>query len=384
MEKARSASFIFFVSGCALAVLAAFGVDALGERQQAHAQLAKRMMRSLAAVGSAFALLVFLGQLWKPSPAVSTDAVMLTAIVALLLAALLAAWSRSALSPGAFVVLLILLALVEWAPPMAAQIHDRATAATDAPLHRDQDIAQFLKSRPEPVRIDVSNSLIPYNFGDWYGIDQRLGYVASAPTRVFDLIVGEPRATPLLAVNYVIAKAPASPDQKEVFTSAAGLKVYKDESAFPRLWTVHGAVEKDSLDESGTPATWRKTATLAPGPLPPLAPCDADDAIEIKRFDADRLEVNTTMACAGVLVLSNAYDAEWNVSVDDRPATLYRAYGALQGAGVPAGKHLVRFRYRPWHVYIGAAVTLLGLLLAGTAARLPEGFWDRCEAIFSE
>jgi uncharacterized membrane protein YfhO len=68
------------------------------------------------------------------------------------------------------------------------------------------------------------------------------------------------------------------------------------------------------------------------------------------------------MACDGMVILSDAFYPGWRARVDHRPAGVYEINGAMRGVAVPRGKHTVTMRYRPVSVYLGAALTLLGIL----------------------
>jgi hypothetical protein len=82
-------------------------------------------------------------------------------------------------------------------------------------------------------------------------------------------------------------------------------------------------------------------------------------------FRPDRVRVEAELSEPGVVVLVDAYDPGWKVTVDGRPASLLRANVAFRGVRVPAGRHVVEQVYRPWTVLYGlgasAAATLVGL-----------------------
>jgi hypothetical protein len=68
-----------------------------------------------------------------------------------------------------------------------------------------------------------------------------------------------------------------------------------------------------------------------------------------------------------VVLLKSTYDPRWTATVDGLPAKPVMMAPSLVGVDVPAGRHVVRFRYAPYSHYrlllaIGA-VTLLGLAL---------------------
>jgi hypothetical protein len=74
-------------------------------------------------------------------------------------------------------------------------------------------------------------------------------------------------------------------------------------------------------------------------------------------------QVQVQASGPGQLVLSEINYPGWQVSVDGRPAVLETAQGALRAVELPGGSHTVIFSFRPLVVYVGAALSLLGLLV---------------------
>jgi len=66
-----------------------------------------------------------------------------------------------------------------------------------------------------------------------------------------------------------------------------------------------------------------------------------------------------------MMVLSDTYYPGWKATIDGEEVEIHEAYGALRGVVVPAGSHEVRFSYHPTLVYIGAFLTLSGILALG-------------------
>jgi hypothetical protein len=79
---------------------------------------------------------------------------------------------------------------------------------------------------------------------------------------------------------------------------------------------------------------------------------------------ANHLRIETEASHPAVLVVVEAFDPDWRVTVDGDPATLERANVLFRGVAVPAGRHLVELRYFPRPVAWGLAMGAVGLLLA--------------------
>ena len=69
----------------------------------------------------------------------------------------------------------------------------------------------------------------------------------------------------------------------------------------------------------------------------------------------------------GVLLIRNAFDPNWEATIDGVPATVFPADYVLQGVEVPAGNHVVELRYvDPWigRGIAGSLLSVAGLLVA--------------------
>ena len=71
-----------------------------------------------------------------------------------------------------------------------------------------------------------------------------------------------------------------------------------------------------------------------------------------------------TLPRRGVVLLDDAWAPGWSVTVDGRPARALQADMVLRGVVVPAGTHRVVWSYRVPGLRAGAALSLLGLLIA--------------------
>jgi len=97
----------------------------------------------------------------------------------------------------------------------------------------------------------------------------------------------------------------------------------------------------------------------------------APGAATLMDWSPNRIEVQATGP--GQLVLSEMNYPGWQVRLDGQPAQLETALGALRSVQLPAGQHAVTFEFWPLPVFVGGALSLLGLaalaLLAWTQLR---------------
>jgi hypothetical protein len=245
-------------------------------------------------------------------------------------------------------------------------------------LARDSDLARFLAAQPGPPRVEADMDSLPYNFGEWYGMDVFDTYTASVQTNVYR-IQAEYTARMLLGMSYYIGPKPHRKTQVEVFRSASGLKVYANPEACPRAWSVH---DVERVPESEVPFVWqrrvwdlRRRAFMTAAP-PALEQCAQADRVRMVLREPGRVVIEARMGCRGLVVAGEPFFPGWEATVDGRPAPIHEVYSIMRGVVAEAGNHRIEMRYRPWSVRIGAAGTAIGLLLAGVLAvagtRKPE------------
>jgi hypothetical protein len=99
---------------------------------------------------------------------------------------------------------------------------------------------------------------------------------------------------------------------------------------------------------------------LGPAPISP-------GTAEIRSHEPAHWEIRTQSNEPAILVLAeNAYPG-WQVTVDGRPAEALTAYTSIRAVCVPSGEHIVEWRFNPRLYWLGAALTLGGLVLAGVS-----------------
>lgn len=364
VEKARTPSFAVFIYHFGIAILCAYGIDSyLSAPESPWPRRAWRALLVLASVVFAVTAALTLGQ-----KAPGDDRFLVVALVGLLAAALLYAWRRGHLPQSTAVALATGLMLMEFGNlagifwPNKDETERKVYLSRMAQHH---DIAQYLLNVPWPVRMEVSDQDIPYNFGDWYGIDQFGGFVASLPVNLVRLPPHTPRSKQLFGVNYTVKREAAGPNQELVFESSSGLKVYWNRDAFPRAWTVHEAVRVKTAPEiqaimDGGDMDLRRRTFLMEEP-PPMEQCAGTDQARVIKRNSLRVVIEADMACRGMVMLGDSYFPGWRATVDGKPARIYEAYTAIRGVMAGKGRHTIDMRYQPAPVIAGGALTLLGV-----------------------
>jgi len=327
IDKARVPSAAVLVFQCATAALAAFGVDQL---ESAWTRTARRCLVLFAALTLSVSLwLLFTNKFTFPGD----DRVILTGVIALLMAAAL-------LRPAPIAIVLILLfELGNYAQIHLAPRNDRARMATLDGIRGNPEMAAWLRTQAGFPRAEVAENLFAPNWGAYHGVEMHGGFGAAVTVNVLESDYFTPAGRRQWGVQYVIAKSPPADGGEEVFATSDGLKLYRRPDARPRAWAIHAQ------------------------------PCGAPDRVELIEHDADRLAIRADLACDGTVILSDTFYPGWRARVDHRPAEIAAANGAMRAVAVPRGNHTVTMRYRPASVYLGAALTLLGIGAALLIAR---------------
>ncbi|MCX6629357.1 MAG: YfhO family protein [Candidatus Solibacter sp.] len=374
LDKARSTSAVVVLFQFAAAALAAFGIDQLAASWTARGTWILAGFGALTlAISEA---VIFANKLTFPAD----DRVILTAFIALLAAALFSAWRSNALTDTQGRVLLVLLLLLELGNTGQYGFADRSDRNQMQWLdktHANADIGEYLRKQPGFQRAEIGGDAFAPNWGAFHGVEMHGGKTASITTNVLQSELFSLTGRRMYGVAYTLARAPQPNAGDEVFAGASGMKVYRRD-AFPRAWAVHELIRVPNATEGNIlvgqdPESFRRKAHMV-GMPPRVEPCAAPDTVKIVERLPDRLAIRAEMACDGMVVLSDTFYPGWRARVDHRPAQIHEVNGAMRGVAVPRGTHTITMRYRPVSVYLGAALTLLGILgaLALGLRRTPQ------------
>jgi prepilin-type N-terminal cleavage/methylation domain-containing protein len=137
-----------------------------------------------------------------------------------------------------------------------------------------------------------------------------------------------------------------------------------------------------SVDVSVEPhdLTWQRDALFDPALRDDVARVAAVPAVagrpgppeppftRIVKDGATTVVIEASAQNGGTLVLRDWYDPSWTADVDGGPAEIARANGLYRAVTLPAGRHVIRFSYRPRDLATGliiSGMTAVLLMLAG-------------------
>lgn len=160
------------------------------------------------------------------------------------------------------------------------------------------------------------------------------------------------------------------------------ISIYENLRVMPRAWLVPEVVNV-TLDEALTSVRSSRMPdgrTYDPSQMAlveePLTfkvdRIDPAASARVVRARSSYMEVHTSSATPSFLILSDVYYPGWQATIDGTPTHLFQTNAALRGVMVPAGGHVVRLEFIPKSFYLGAAVSVVSLLIFAAFV-----FWSR-------
>jgi Bacterial membrane protein YfhO len=189
-------------------------------------------------------------------------------------------------------------------------------------------------------------------------------------------LAGTERGTRLLQlanvghVLWVRKDPPAALDPIEELTTpyACPLQLLRVPDPLPGAYTVAGErpmrAGGEELDSLLDPGFDPRTEVLLTDVQAPETAGPPPGAARVLTRTSNTVDVETSAGGAGVLVLVEAFDEGWHASVDGKQAPVVRANVLFRGVRIGAGRHRVRFVYRPWTARLGLGLFSFGLLAA--------------------
>jgi hypothetical protein len=371
---AREAGRIMYLPDFSVAILAAFGLEALFSSKTWVPASTIAINRILSALAFACTVCLFVsGVFGRPeiNPWVAFSLLMILLSCGLFL---YVAHGHAGTWVRVLVVALIVfdLSAFDWTARNTLELSRTGTNYRDRLLNC-RGAVQFLKSLPGPFRVEVASDPRP-NIGDFYGIQTTHGGGVTLPVD-FMKLAGK---RDLLNVRYRIV--PASTQEPGAIYADSFWKVYENSNAMPRAWVVHEATVEPSIEDAlaalekpGFDA-WRTAVIDRTANLEPRVEGGAEGAT-FSVVEPNRLELSVRAQSRSMLVLSEMYYPGWRAMVNSRPAQIYRADVGLRGIVVPSGDSRITLEYAPWSTYLGGCITLLTFL--GILAVLRFGNYPR-------
>lgn len=84
---------------------------------------------------------------------------------------------------------------------------------------------------------------------------------------------------------------------------------------------------------------------------------NSNTQIDIGHIDGNNISANVSSDQDTFIVMAQNYYQDWRAYVDGKETKIYLSNGVIQGIDVPAGEHLIEFKYIPLSYYIGLAIS---------------------------
>ena len=380
----------FWVTGFCLALLTAFGVEAVLRAGAGPSR--RRWVLPAIAAAIAVGLFVFVpgGLRWP-------EAVALTVIV---LAVAAAAW-RPWLGPAAAWIIVAAVALdlagvtLRWPGrllPSTSVLWDQAeTFAALRPSLTEQQRVYISPGAAAAVQLTLSQKTATVmRIPDTYDYDALLGrrivgYISmlwqGVPfDRIADLSHRETtagfrhRLLDLAAVRYLIVTGTTADLEQMLGLRASriktgALRVYQNDTTLPRArWVPRAEVIADArtlLDrlasDTDDPTSIALIEEAPPSGFTGEEGSPPGGSVRFVRNDPEHVILDVDAPARGFLVLADQYYPGWRATVDGASAPIVRANYVFRLVEVPAGRSRVEFLYRPLSVAIGAALSAVGV-----------------------
>ncbi len=372
VEKARSPTMATVVADIGFAMLAAFGLERLLEaREQGWIRTLERAACGAAALIGLFFFVHYI----RNDPWGANSRGILTGVAALLFAGCLAAWRNCWWGRSAASGCILGVMYFELGNGYVSYVARASEGYSHLKPLRDSVtmISQFRKLDPLS-RVDLSTDDLPYNIGDWHGQEVYYGYLASITRNLFDIGFVDERTRLLFGVRYFAGKSPRGNWSREIARIDNDWRIYENPAAFPRTWVIH---QVESAGDHEQLVTWMRRQdinhhekTVLEGEAPAVERCAAEEWVRVVKHVSSRVTLNADLGCRGMVILGDVYYPGWRATVDGKPVKLYEVYGALRGVVVERGQHVVEMRFRPVSVYLGFALSILGLVAGFLVQRL--------------
>jgi len=162
-------------------------------------------------------------------------------------------------------------------------------------------------------------------------------------------------------------------------------------AAYPRAWLVHSAQVRTPASDPDTRVQRIRTLIYMNDPiwsqrgqavldLRQTALIETNDRESLKRFlsrtavaatesvmvnqdKPQRVELRASLDQPGLVILADAYYPGWRLTIDGKPAPIFRTNRMMRGAAVPAGEHTLVYTYEPGSFRIGAIVSAMGAIV---------------------
>lgn len=243
---------------------------------------------------------------------------------------------------------------------------------------------RYLQAHQGDARVTASGAVLWGKLPELYGLnDPRVGDQPIRPTRYWNLwsslggvggdsVIFTPedpkahRLADIFATRYVLLSPGEAPPRwlKPVFTASDGT-VGLNSTALPRAWVAYDWRTAASEPRDLAITLNSTTSQLLHEPVvegvaaPPSGRTPPPVTAQVIADGPNSVTVEATASQPGYLILDDSAYPGWQSTRDGHPVQWKPANEDFRAVPIPAGKHIIRFTYRPASVLVGAIVSAL-------------------------
>jgi hypothetical protein len=182
--------------------------------------------------------------------------------------------------------------------------------------------------------------------------------------------------SPLLdiaGIRYIVSPQREIPGTRLVYSAEAN--IFENSRAFPRFFLVGAVVPAADISTAVQLIDNRK---IDPARVAVVSAADADafknlagpansaelGDLKLLSYSPNQLRLQVSTIRPAVMVAAETFWKDWHAVVDGRPQPIVRADGIFRAVIVPAGTHQITMFITPTILYVGGAISTVGLLLA--------------------
>jgi hypothetical protein len=206
-------------------------------------------------------------------------------------------------------------------------------------------------------------------------------------------------------------EGPGGKERQQRWIDEEDVQILRNKAAYPRAWVVHKArylkpIRGFSREDRQAPMEeilfqndpfWQDPDRLLFDPheiawveaedrddvaaVMPQTPPDPAEHVAVGPYDdPQRVELDAVLNRPGLVILADVYYPGWRLTIDGRPAPIYRVNRLMRGALVESGRHRLVYTYQPDSFARGASITAVALLtllgFGAWASRRPLAPWS--------
>lgn len=231
----------------------------------------------------------------------------------------------------------------------------------------------FLQSEKTPFRtMSLDDRILPPNTGSYYRIESIEGYDPMVSKRYEDFMVASERGKadlarptgfhriftahaidspllPYMNVRYVLSISDVSRPFLRKVSQEGSIQLYRYTNELPRVYLADHIKVLTTAEEilDALIDTSPARIGIVEHAIPILSvPVSPDESVEIISYGTDAVQFRSVTANARLVVVLNSYDARWKATVDGKKTDIVRANYLFSGVVVPRGSHIVSLSYR--------------------------------------